>query len=405
MNDVREDLKAFLDGELSRERAAAVSEALAADPALREELEALRAIGEGIREVALAPPVEGYEKTLAAVRRRLPVWRRVLPYAATLGVAVVLVAVLGPLIRDARIESDTAATVAMVPSSAMSESGGVLSDGAKSEHRTSRAPSPTEESEGVVGGSSPEATTLGPHSPAPAAKAAQRGSTVSPAERLVIQNGDITLRVDDALGAKSRAMAMAEALGGFVESSGQSTRSGGLPVATVTLRVPARLFETALDRLRNIEEDAEEIAGHTSGDDVTGQVADVEARLRVLRGEEEQYLTILQETQKIGDVLAVKERLSDVRQQIESLDAQQKVMRDQAALSTIVATFEQRESVGKPAGPTNWASDTWSAAVNGLSVALAGLGRAAIVLFVYSPIWIPVVVLAVWLVRRARRKP
>lgn len=405
MNDVREDLKAFLDGELSSERAAVVSEALAADPALREELEALRAIGEGIREVALAPPVEGYEETLAAVRRRPPVWRRVLPYAATLGIAIVLVAVLGPLIRDARIESETAATVAMVPPSAMPEAGGVLSDGAKSENRAA-APLARDDFEGMRGGSSPEATTFGQHYvPDPAAKAAQRGSTVAPAERLVIQNGDITLRVDDALGAKSRAMAMAEALGGFVESSGQSTRSGGLPVATVTLRVPARLFETALDRLRNIEEGAEEIAGQTSGDDVTGQVADVEARLRVLRGEEEQYLTILQETRKIGDVLAVKERLSDVRQQIESLDSQQKVLRDQAALSTIVATFEQRESVGEPAGPTNWASDTWSAAVNGLSLALTALGRAAIVLFVYSPIWIPVAILAAWLVRRARRKP
>lgn len=404
MNDVREDLKAFLDGELSSERAAAVSEALAADPALREELEALRAIGEGIREIALAPPVEGYEETLAAVRRRLPVWRRVLPYAATLGLAVVLVAVLGPLIRDARIESDTAATVAMVPPSEMPRSGEVLSDGAKGEGRVA-APSSADEAEGMRGGASFRAPEPPASSPDPAAKAAQRESTVPPAERLVIQNGDITLRVDDALGAKSRAMAMAEALGGFVESSGQSTRSGGLPVATVTLRVPARLFETALDRLRNIEEGAEEIAGHTSGDDVTGQVADVEARLRVLRGEEEQYLTILQETRKIGDVLAVKERLSDVRQQIESLDAQQKVLRDQAALSTIVATFEQRESVGEPAGPTNWASDTWSAAVNGLSLALTALGRAAIVLFVYSPIWIPVAVLAVWLVRRARRKP
>ncbi|MCO5297157.1 MAG: DUF4349 domain-containing protein [Fimbriimonadaceae bacterium] len=403
MNDVREDLKAYLDGELSEVRAAIVAAALESDPTLREELEALRAIGEGIREVALNPAVQGYEKTLSAVRRRTPWWRRALPVAATLGAAIVVVAVVTPFYAQMREEGDTAATVAMVapaeaPAGALRDSSGLsYENGAQPAAPAAGAPSNGMNAEKA-------AAAEGSRLPADAdwAKAAQ--PPVPPeAERLVVKNGDMTLRVDDALEAKARAVDMAAALGGYVESSGQSTRRGGLPVAMVTLRVPARQFETALDRLRHIEEGAEELSSHTSGDDVTGVVADTEARLRVLRGEEEQYVTILGETRKIGDVLAVKERLSDVRQQIESLEAQRKVMRDQAALSTIVATFEQRESVGQPAPSKSWAGDTWSSAVNGLGAALTALGRAAIFVFVYAPIWLPIVLLGGWLVHRWRR--
>lgn len=412
MSDVREDLKAYLDGELSSERKAEVAAALASDPELRAELEALRVIGEGIREIALQPPIEGYERTLAAMRKRAPWWHRAVPIAATLGVAIVVVVVVFPSLRQLQEDRATAGTVAMVapaeaPEGALRNSTG--GDAAKSAESgvQERAPADADSWNGgapaaAESPASPPAPSYGTHFNDEQAKSAR---TEAPAVvgRLVVKNGDLTLRVNDALEAKARAVEMAAALGGYVESSGQSTRSGGLPVATVTMRVPASQFETAFDRLRHIEEGAEELASHTTGDDVTAEVADTEARLRVLRGEEEQYVTILGETKKIGDVLAVKERLGDVRQQIESLEAQRKVLRDQAALSTIVATFEQRESVGTPARPSNWASDTWSSAVNGLGAALTALGRAAIVVFVYAPIWLPLAVLLGWLVWRARR--
>lgn len=409
MNDVRDELKAYLDGELPEGRAAEIAKAIEADPLLQQEAQMLRDIGEGIREIAAAPPAMGFERTLTAVSRRRPWFTRWPTMVAAASFAVVAIAFSGPLMSSARFAPSSES--AQVTASPMMPSAG--------------AAEPDFEAKGRVGGGTTGGGTGGGGAPASAGEFADMATApsdqksearpmpapgASPAspepnqvpvgERLVIKSGELTLRVDDALASQQQAIRVAKGLGGFVASSNGSTYERGLPSASLTLRVPSRHFETAMEQLASVEGGAEIVSRSSTGDDVTAQVADVEARLRVLRGEEEQYLAILKETRKIGDVLAVKERLSQVRQQIESYDAQRKVMRDQASLSTINATFLQRPAVGTPEGPKNWAGDAWAKAVNGLQAVGTALAQAGIFLFVFAPIWLPVVLIGWWLVRR-----
>lgn len=73
MSELREDLKAYLDGELSPARAREVAEALALDPGLAAELEAIRRLTVAVSSEEPIP-VKGYEETVLRLREsRRPV--------------------------------------------------------------------------------------------------------------------------------------------------------------------------------------------------------------------------------------------------------------------------------------------------------------------------------------------
>lgn len=74
---MREQLKAYLDGELTMAERQAVEQALSHDASLRMELDDLRAISQVLQTEAVSPTASGLEQTLAALRAapsRRPWW-------------------------------------------------------------------------------------------------------------------------------------------------------------------------------------------------------------------------------------------------------------------------------------------------------------------------------------------
>ena len=75
-----------------------------------------------------------------------------------------------------------------------------------------------------------------------------------------------------------------------------------------------------------------------SGRDVTREFYDNEAHLRNLRAEEQQYLAIMKQAHTVPDMLEVSEKLSDVRDRIERLQAQIQVMTHDIEMSAVSIT-------------------------------------------------------------------
>ncbi len=374
--NTREDLKAYLDDELETVRREEVRQALERDPALREELESLRLLGEAIAAAAPMPLASGLEDTLRRLeslpgpRRRL----RWLPLATAGGALLVLGMLIGPLVQDGGRQegvSEPAASMAYaVPEMA--------------DEMTTRS---------AAGQMELKAAPMAAGAALPASDAANVSSG------LVIRTSNLQVEVADLAAARSEASSLAQAMGGFVESSRSEQYAGARPSAGLVLRVPESAFTAALERLRSLGEVQFEQIG---GQDVTEQVVDMEARLKVLRAEEDQYVTLLGKATKIGEVLQIRERLTMVRQEIESIDAQRKSLRQRAAMSTIDVTLHQKAKVGEPKPVGSWYEKVWASAVNGLLALGRGLGAALIVIFVFAPIWLPVALLTFWLVRRRR---
>jgi len=219
---------------------------------------------------------------------------------------------------------------------------------------------------------------------------------VVPLER-VVRTADIRMRVrGDVAAAADRAAVLASSLGGFVTSS--STTSGGRAAsAELTLRVPAARFDDArarLGRLGTVE------ATQLAGEDVGGQLVDLDARLRSLRAEETALDALLARAGDIGQILQVRDRLTGVRTQVEQLAGQQAALQDRAALATIHVSMRR---VGAPAGTSDDGSGFGDSVETAADAFVAVVGGMAIVLGVLLPF--AALALVAWpVVRLVRRR-
>ena len=160
----------------------------------------------------------------------------------------------------------------------------------------------------------------------------------------------------------ARLTTIATSLGGFVSSS-KTFESGDIPNGTVTLRVPSERFDELVRQVRSL---GKVRAVSSSGEDVTGQVTDLRARLKSLEAQRDQYLALLGKAGSINETLAVRDRLGQVQTEIEQLQGQLKLLDDQTAFGTL--TVSVAEPGLEPLGPKpeagGW-SRAWDDAVGG----------------------------------------
>jgi len=183
---------------------------------------------------------------------------------------------------------------------------------------------------------------------APASESNARGAklpaldarAIAPARRQIIRNADLTIESDDPGRAQQQAIALVERLGGFALSTDVVSAGGALDGAELrvnsvllVLRVPADRFEPVLGELRNLGRGG----GHeqVTGQDVTEEYLDLDARIRTQRALEAQLLEILKRTNAVGEMMEVHARLADVRGEIEKMEGRRRFLDDQTSLSTI----------------------------------------------------------------------
>ncbi len=258
-----------------------------------------------------------------------------------------------------------------------------------------------------------DASGTAAHAVAPAAVAADRS---------VVVKADVGVRVDDVLTSTSALGALAvkhEATIASQSTSAGSTTQPGVPTnadgtpacpstgcpttyasSTTTLRVDNRDVDSLLadvTRLGTVE-----TATRTS-DDVTADVADVDARVRNAQASVARVRALMSQATKIGDVVALEGELSKRQADLEALEARQRSYADQTAQATVtvrlygstapVVTTERANGflAGLRAG--------WDSFTGFMAGALTVLGALVPWLIVLGP-----VALVVWLVVRRRRE-
>ncbi|HET6794328.1 MAG TPA: DUF4349 domain-containing protein [Acidimicrobiales bacterium] len=294
--------------------------------------------------------------------------------AVVAGAVVALVAVavcVGVLTRPsgpASSGSGTAQSRAAAP--VLGAAGGALSAGAGQEAGSSvaaPAPAPT----------TAAGATAGPNQPAPTPPTATVVPGVAPK---VIKQGTVALgvgkgKVDSTVAALTT---MAAGQGGFVTRS-QTTESSDDPAASVVLRVPGAAFEDTVARVRSLGKVTSQT---TSGEDVTSQYVDLQARISALQASRERYLSILTRASSIGDILAVQQQIDSLQSQLEQLQGQLQVMTDQTTYATLEVDVTQLGAPPPaprpaPVADTGWRHawhDAWSVFVGGLQAILAASG-------------------------------
>ncbi|RLG42769.1 MAG: hypothetical protein DRO05_00135 [Thermoproteota archaeon] len=160
--------------------------------------------------------------------------------------------------------------------------------------------------------------------------------------RAMAYEAEITIEVGEGtVQEKAKAvMGIATSLGGYVASSWIERRS-----AVISIKVPANKLDAAMNAVRSLGEVKSE---NLNAYDVTDQIIDLEARLNNSRAAERRLLEILSMAQNVEEVLMVEDRLKQVREEIEVLEAQLENLQSKVEYSTLTVTIQEKKGVELP---------------------------------------------------------
>jgi len=163
-------------------------------------------------------------------------------------------------------------------------------------------------------------------------------TTLAPPEldARIVRNGRLELRAKRAgfEDAWSDVQSVASANGGYVVAASRSGAGDGARAGTISMRVPTRRFDAAVDRLRDTTGTKVQQLDVTS-QDVTQEFVDVRSRLRHDRAVEARLLLLLGQTEGVSEVLAVQGRLDQVQEQIELSKGRLDYLDKMTSMSTI----------------------------------------------------------------------
>lgn len=243
-----------------------------------------------------------------------------------------------------------------------------------------------------------------------------QSQTVAPVtERMIVRTVHLGLEVSDTEKAVNDIGAIVSQYKGYIAATNLARDFKNRLRGTITIRVPAESLDAAQ---RQIKAAGLKVLNESSNaNDVTDQYTDLNARLTNLTATEAELRklldTVRERTGKAEDILAVYNRLTEIRTQIEQIKGQMNVFEKTSALATLTVELVPHEEV-QVLEPETWAPNRTAAqALRALVQALQGLTNLAIwlVLFVlplFVILILPFIALALilraWMRLRARKK-
>lgn len=239
-------------------------------------------------------------------------------------------------------------------------------------------------------------------------QADQSQSTAEAMNRKIIRNADLTLEVSVPTEAQRKITSIAESLGGFVVTSESKQRQSADAArqeleVTLVIRVPAPQFGAALEQIRGAG--SRVIQEKISGQDVTEEFIDLEARLKTQKALELQFIEIMKQANKVADALEVQRQIADVRTEIEKLEGRKRFLENRASLSTISVSLQSPTAI--VVNTSSFGRNIREAVADGVDLAIA------IVLFLirFVIVMIPILILVIlpgwflarFVLRRIRR--
>jgi len=169
------------------------------------------------------------------------------------------------------------------------------------------------------------------------------GSSAEAFQRKIIRNAEITMEVSSTTDTQHRVASIAESNGGFVVTSESKQRENVDPAQRtldikLVVRVPSPQFGITLDEIKKLATNTPQ--ENVSGQDVTEEFIDLEARIKTQKALELQFLEIMRQAYKVPDALEVQRQIADVRTDIEKLEGRKRFLQNRASLSTITVNIQ-----------------------------------------------------------------
>ncbi len=160
-----------------------------------------------------------------------------------------------------------------------------------------------------------------------------------PADKRVMKDGSLDIRVRSADEAAENIRKVAEAKGGSVQQSNFWQMTDNVKTGSVTVKVPVDRFEETFAELKKVATFV--VSENMSGSDVTEQFIDLKARLDNKKAQEQALQALLTRAEKVSDVIDVTRELGKVRAEIESLEGQMRYLSNQTDMASITVSLTE----------------------------------------------------------------
>lgn len=182
-------------------------------------------------------------------------------------------------------------------------------------------------------------------------------------------------------------------LGGYIEASeirGREMDSTDTRWATITVRIPAKKSKAFS---KYISKNSVVVSRSVSTEDVTLQYVDMESRVSALEAEKTAFEKLLENAKKVEDIIAAREKLTEVIYEIESLKSQLRTYDNLVEYTTVTINIDEVERTAVVEEQT-----VWQEIGTNLKNNFSDLGSALVALFVFIvsaiPYLIPIGIIA-----------
>jgi hypothetical protein len=218
---------------------------------------------------------------------------------------------------------------------------------------------------------------------APEEKEAATGHDLVANGPMIIRSAQLSLITKEFDKARANLEGILKRHRGYVGELKAGGTTGSGRTLTATLRVPADQLDATLTEVKTLGRVESE---SQSGQDVTSQYVDLQARLSNARNTEQRLTDLLRNrTGKLSDVLQVEQEVDRVRGQIEQMEAERKNMSNQVSYATLNATIAEDYKAQLQVVPPSTSTRLRNAAVEGYRSMADGVVSLALFLLSTGP--------------------
>ena len=195
------------------------------------------------------------------------------------------------------------------------------------------------------------------------AKAARQNSSPVLNAPMIARKAELTITTKDFEAARAQVDEILKRQSGYIGEMSVSSPADTERKLTAILRVPADRLEAAIAELKKVGRVESE---SQAGEEVTSQYVDLQARLTNARNTEQRLTELLRtRTGKLEEVVAVEEKLSEVREQIERMEAEKKALTKRVDFGTVALSLAEEHQAQMRMVPQSVGTQFHNAAVEG----------------------------------------
>lgn len=227
------------------------------------------------------------------------------------------------------------------------------------------------------------------------------GADVDLSAPAVISTGWVSLESEDVSDTRFELRKVVDAHQGTITEQETTTREGGeVDSARLVIRVPSDRFAAAF---ADFEAVASLRDSSSTGEDVSAEVVDVDARVRAQRKSVARIEALLARAETIEQVVSIESQLATRQADLDALLSRQQWLADQTSQSTITVYVEQPSAAEEPDndeadGFIGGLRDGWDAFVDALVAGATVVGFAVPWLILLGLLGLPL-----WLALHRRR--